>query len=72
MAWDARRQPGRGWHAQTAIGGLFITEELFLRLLARFEPTCRAARVTTGIGTRIQPVRANWDAPKDWISRRVA
>lgn len=71
----SRARPGsqfwRPWHQQVAIGGLYLTNDLFLRLLARFQPHLRVAAVTRGgIFDRLEPVRGDWDAPKAWIYER--
>lgn len=59
----------RRWHDRTARAGLYISDDLWLRLLARFEPTIRVARTFykwhnfDGI---LEPVRDDWSEPKAW------
>lgn len=50
--------------------GLFITEDLWLKALARFAPECRCARVTQYGRSRLEPVRGDWDEPKHWVMER--
>lgn len=59
---SSRRQ-SRPWHSLGGRGGLYITEALFMLVLARFAPECRCARV----GGRLQAVRGDWDEPKAWV-----
>lgn len=70
-AEDPYREPGsrywRPWHQRTGRSGLFITTDLLLRLIARYQPTLRVAAVTrNGYGPCLEPVREDWDAPKNW------
>lgn len=63
------------WWQITGRAGLFLTEDLFKQLLARFAPECRCARVTNRYGSHLEAVRGDWDFPKDWIveqNRRAA
>lgn len=59
----------RRWHDRTARAGLYITEDLWIRLLARFQPTVRVARAFygwSGDDGILEPVKENWTAPKSW------
>lgn len=75
-AWRGPHRPGsrwwRPWWQQTAVGGLFITEDLWRRLVARFWPHVTAARVTDAKWNtnRLEAVREGWHAPKDWMRGR--
>jgi hypothetical protein len=62
----------RKWWQHTARAGLFITEDLFVRIVARFAPECRMARVTSNGWTHLEPVRPDWNEPKRWAMRRGA
>ena len=59
----------RPWYRVTMRGGLYITEDLYARLFARFAPECRLARVTD-IYTRLEPVRGDWELPKKWEAEK--
>ncbi len=50
--------------------GLYLREDLWLRILARFCPECRCARVTINGLTSLEPVAGHWDEPKHWIQDR--
>lgn len=54
------------WHRQVGFGGVFVSDDLLLRLIARFEPTLRVARVDG----RLEPVREDWSGPKAWMQAR--
>lgn len=59
----------RRWHDRTARAGLAITEDLWLRLLARFQPTLRVARTFyhwSGPDGILEPVKEDWREPKAW------
>jgi len=69
---DIYRVPRR-WHDRTARAGLYITEDLWLRLIARFQPTLRVARTIYGWSgnyEHLEPVREDWDEPKLWMLRK--
>ena len=76
-ARDIARRP---WWKETATGGVFVTEDLFMRILARFAPECRCARVTesgtsllvkgvskTPASSHLEAVHGMWSAPKQWV-----
>lgn len=52
------------WWRLGGIGGLFITDDLLARALARFQPHLRAAMVTRNVRTALEPVREDWQSPK--------
>lgn len=54
----------RAWHRRGGYGGLYLTEELFLRIIARYCPHVPIMRVEHSYGSRLEPYRAEWDAPK--------
>lgn len=69
------RGEGPSWLRTTATGGLYIREELFIRLFARFQSHLQLARVTEFFsgGRRyvsLQPLKPEWDVPKRWILER--
>lgn len=60
----------RRWHDRTARAGLYITDDLWLRLIARFQPTLRIARTIygwSGADGILEPVREDWNEPKHWM-----
>lgn len=61
-AW--RRDRGRPWHKLGGTAGLYVTEDLFLRIVARFAPHAPMARVHHSYGWRVEPFRAEWGMPK--------
>lgn len=63
--WSARPWYGRGGRA-----GLFIAEPAFVTMFARFQPHLRLARISDDMGDRVQPLKSEWDAPKQWILKR--
>ena len=65
---------GRRWYDRTARAGLYITDELWLRLIARYQPTLRVARCFYGWSSPeglLEPVREDWDEPKAWAIRKA-
>lgn len=62
------------WHDTTARAGLYITDDLWLRLMARFAPTIRVARTFykwDSFDGILEPVRDDWDEPKAWAMRKA-
>jgi hypothetical protein len=74
--FDMRKRYGRAdsrprpWHKETFTGGVYMTHDLIVRLLARFQPHLRIARVEHHGRVRIEPVKPEWDAPKFVIIER--
>lgn len=66
MRWNARR--GWGWERLTGRGGLFLREDVFIRIFARFLPHCRLARCTWGRITTLDAVHPAWPAPKQFLT----
>lgn len=70
MSYDFNTEPrNRGrhskpWHRRSACGGLYITEDLFLRAMARYCPHAGIARVTRSYGVRLEMYREEWCMPK--------
>jgi len=59
----------RRWHDRTARAGLYITDDLWLRLIARHAPTVRVARTFykwDNFDGILEPVREDWSEPKAW------
>lgn len=54
----------RPWWNRTAIGGVAISNDLLIRLLARFQPHLRIALVTRYGQVRAEPLKPEWSAPK--------
>ena len=67
--WRQRlnRVERRPWWKDTAIGGLYITEDLFLRLVATYRPELKVARIMTQDIGRLVVVHPEWDAPKQFL-----
>ncbi len=61
--WQKTRQ----WHKRGGMGGLYITEDLFLRVMARHCAHVPLARVQYSYGARLEPYRAEWEMPKSPI-----
>lgn len=61
----------RPWFNRGGFGGLFLREELFIRIFARFVPHFRLARVLDAYGPQLQPLKPEWDAPKAWMLDRA-
>lgn len=57
----------RPWHQIGGRGGLYITESLFLSIVATHAPHVRAARVTHSYGPRTELYRQEWGASKNAI-----
>lgn len=50
--------------------GLYLREECFVRLFARYSPHLRLVRYQGPLGERIQALKPEWDCPKDvWMQR---
>ena len=68
------RRRGVPWHKRGGSFGVCVSEDLLLRLFARYQPHLRMARVwrhrwNDGAlsSVRLQPLKPWWDAPKDWM-----
>lgn len=57
----------RPWYKRGGYAGLYITEDLFLRIIARFCPHVGMARVHHSYGPRIEPFRVEWGMVKSEI-----
>jgi len=68
-------QRGNRWGLR---GGLFVTLDLFTRIMARFQAHLELLEVTYGGATTIEPMKPDWDAPKrviydrEWQARRAS
>ena len=60
----------RPWHDRVCRAGLFIAEATFIDIFAKYAPHLRLARVTSGLGTRVQPLKPEWSEPKAWVMAR--
>jgi hypothetical protein len=52
------------WHQRTATAGLYVTDDLFVRIMSRFAPHLPLAKVTYSGATTLEPMKPEWDAPK--------
>lgn len=57
----------RPWHERSAVGGLYVTEDLFMRILATHAAHVQLARTHHSYGWRLEPYDANWGEPKAMI-----
>lgn len=59
-------KPGkeRPWYRRSSSAGLFISEDLFLRIVAAYLPHIRVASVEKSFGRRLEAYRAEWDSLK--------
>jgi hypothetical protein len=60
-------ESARPWYKRGGYAGLYITEDLFLRVIARFCPHVGMARVQHSYGPRIEPFRIEWGMAKSDI-----
>lgn len=58
---------GKRWYKRTGGPSVYLTEELYLRIVARYCPHAPIARVQRSYGTRLEPFRAEWGCPKSFI-----
>ncbi|MBN3848664.1 hypothetical protein G3N58_17805 [Paraburkholderia sp. Ac-20342] len=71
-AWDmtevvAKWNSDRQWHRRGGYAGLYIAEDLFLRIIARFCPHVGMARVQHSYGPRLEPFCLEWGRAKSEI-----
>lgn len=68
------RNRGERWGGRA---GLFITEDLFTRIMSRFQAHLELAEVTYCGCTTIEPMKPEWDVPKrliyerEWLARKA-
>lgn len=60
-----------GWEQQTARAGLYLRDDVFVRIVARFLPWCRLASVTYAGYTSLDLVHPEWPSPKQWLPREM-
>ncbi|WP_370194277.1 MULTISPECIES: hypothetical protein [Aurantimonas] len=60
----------RPWHQRTGMGGLYLREDLFIRIMSRFAAHIPLVRVKHLYGWRVEPIKPEWDAPKAIIYDR--
>lgn len=60
------RRRAKAWHQMTGCFGLYISDDLLVRLLSRFVPHLHLARIQPyrGASMRIEPYVAAWGCPK--------
>ncbi|CAJ0698658.1 hypothetical protein [Ralstonia holmesii] len=58
---------GRPWHKLGGGPGVYLTEETFLRIIARFCPHVGMARTKHCYGVRLEPYRHEWGGPKSAV-----
>lgn len=54
----------RPWYERGGGPGVYITEDLFMRIVSRFCAHARVARVVHSYGVRLEPYRAEWGMSK--------
>lgn len=57
----------RPWHKRTGGPSVYLTEDLFLRIVSHYCPHAPIARVQRSYGTRLEPFRTEWGMPKSFI-----
>lgn len=59
----------RPWWRHTAFGGSFISDDLFLRAMAKHQAGVRVARVHRfkDSPARLEPIHRDWETPKHWV-----
>lgn len=63
--WNRRSyNADRPWHQRSSSYGLFLREDVFIAIFARYRPDLLLARVDHAIGPRIQPYTHEWGVPK--------
>lgn len=69
---DTRRGWRRNlpWHSWGGMGGLFVREDVFIGIFAKFAPHMLLARVDMGRGPRLQAYTHEWGEPKEWHMSR--
>lgn len=55
------------WYRRGGGPSVYVTEDLFLRIVARYCAHAPIARVQHRYGTRLEPFRAEWGVPKAFI-----
>lgn len=61
----------RPWHKRIGgTGGVYLREEVFIPILARYAPHLQLARVHNGHRERLQAYLAEWGEPKAWAMAR--
>lgn len=66
-AWERRRERCRPWYLRGGQAGLYITEDLYLRIMATHCAHASIARVEHSYGWRLEPFRAEWGTPKSMV-----
>lgn len=58
----------RPWWLKCTVAGLFLADDLLIRAVARFAPTCRIARIRANedADTGLELVRGDWEIPKSF------
>lgn len=57
----------RPWYQRSKTYGLYIAEDLFMRIVATYLPHIMVAAVVKSYGRRLEPYRAEWGVLKDEI-----
>jgi hypothetical protein len=68
--WLRHKRP---WHQRGGCFGLTLNEDAILRIFARYQPHLRMARVSYSWwphGSFLEPLKPEWNAPKDWMWER--
>ena len=66
------------WQRDGGIGGLFLRDDLFIRIMSRFAAHVPLVRVKHSYGWRVEPAKPEWDAPKaviyerEWQAKKAA
>lgn len=68
--WRGRYRRPAPWHTMTAMGGLFIRDDVFVAIMSRFLPHIELAHVKEHGISDIQPMKPEWGAPKRVVLAR--
>ena len=63
LGWE-RKKENKPWWKRGIGGQMYITEDLFLRIVATYLPHIKIAAVQKSYGDRLEPYRAEWGALK--------
>lgn len=69
-AYYRRSSHKRPWHDRGGRAGLYLREDVFVRILSRFLPHLPIASVTYGGCTTLEPFKAEWGEPKRLVYER--
>lgn len=66
----SRWRAGRPWYQAGGTFGTYLSENLYMRIMARFAPHLRIAKVDIGSGPMLEPYLEEWGEPKQFWQKR--